>query len=208
MKKNKLLLFTPFIFTLCSCTINDEGDFEFTWLFYALLIFFIIMLFIIGLSSHYDYQKEKKKGLTHNQIMEKLEKENKDNIKKHGLEIDYVGGYPLWDKPCKITFCIIDNDIVLKKGYSNFILKSEDIISISNERSGSRSLGKAAAGALVGGILTGGIGLVAGGLIGGKKKNTSEMFITYRYKENQLTLILRTGKNTDKIYAWINSTYI
>ncbi|MBC1887982.1 hypothetical protein HCA63_06410 [Listeria booriae] len=37
----------------------------------------------------------------------------------------------------------------------------------------SRSVGKAATGAVVGGILTGGIGAIAGGALGGRKKDTS-----------------------------------
>lgn len=41
------------------------------------------------------------------------------------------------------------------------------------DEKGTRSVGKAAAGAIIGGVLTGGIGLIAGAAIGAKKKDQS-----------------------------------
>ena len=80
-------------------------------------------------------------------------------------------------------------------------------MAISNEKSGHRSVGKTAAGAIVGGVLTGGIGLIVGGALGARKQNTSEVFVTYKYNGVELTLNLKPGKNTDKVYAWINSVF-
>jgi len=55
--------------------------------------------------------------------------------------------------------------------------------------------------------LTGGLGLIVGGALGARKKDTSEVYVTYRYNGVELTLNLRPGKNADKVYAWINSVF-
>lgn len=76
-----LLVLTPLI---SSCTINEAGELEFTWLFWFILIIFAL-LFIIAIIS--ATQKESK---------------TKENLSKRGLtpsdftqtEASYVGGHP------------------------------------------------------------------------------------------------------------------
>lgn len=204
MKKNIILMSALMTLVLSSCTINDRGEFEFTWLFWTLLIGFAIF-FIVGIIK--DQIEAVKRGIS----VEELIEEKKGNIKKRqmssGFDVDYLGGYPKWPNPCKVNFSIDGSSIVLQKGSESFRIEKDEILAISNEKSGHRSVGKTAAGAIVGGVLTGGIGLIVGGALGARKQNTSEVFVTYKYNGVELTLNLKPGKNTDKVYAWINSVF-
>lgn len=204
MKKNIILMAALMTFVLSSCTVNDRGEFELTWLFWALLIGFAIF-FIFGMI--HDKKEAEKRGIS----VEELIEEKKSGIKKRqmssGFDVDYLGGYPKWPNPCKVNFSIDGSSIVLQKGSESFRIEKDEILAISNEKSGHRSVGKTAAGAIVGGVLTGGIGLIVGGALGARKQNTSEVFVTYKYNGVELTLNLKPGKNTDKVYAWINSVF-
>lgn len=130
-------------------------------------------------------------------------------------EVEYLGGHPEWGKPQNATLtinknrCFVDLDprgfMAIGKGIR---IHKENILNVSFENIGSRSAGKTVAGALVGGALTGGIGFLVGGAIGANKKNLSEIFLVVKYKERELTIILKTGKNTEKIYSEINSLFI
>lgn len=189
---------------MSSCAVNEEGELEFTWLFWALLIGFIILV-IIGYSQN---QKEAdKRGISMDQLLEEQKKENEKKQMSSGFEVEYLGGYPKWPMPCKVNFSIEESSILLRKGSELFKISKDEIVAISNEKSGHRSIGKTATGAIVGGVLTGGIGLIVGGALGARKKNTSEVFVTYKYNGAELTLNLKPGKNTDKVYAWINSVF-
>lgn len=204
MKKNIILMSALMALVLSSCTVNDRGEFELTWLFWALLIGFA-MFFIFGMI--HDKKEAEKRGIS----VEELIEEKKSDIKKRqmstGFDVDYLGGYPKWPNPCKVNFSIDGSSIVLQKGSESFRIEKDEILAISNEKSGHRSVGKTAAGAIVGGVLTGGIGLIVGGALGARKQNTSEVFVTYKYNGVELTLNLKPGKNTDKVYAWINSVF-
>ena len=204
MKKLFFVTATSMAFLMSSCTVNEQGDLEFTWLFWALLIGFIILV-IIGYSQN---QKEaEKRGISMDQLLEEKKKENEKKQMSSGFEVEYLGGYPKWPMPCKVNFSIEESSILLRKGSELFKISKDEIVAISNEKSGHRSIGKPATGAIVGGVLTGGIGLIVGGALGARKKNTSEVFVTYKYNGAELTLNLKPGKNTDKVYAWINSVF-
>lgn len=204
MKKFIILMTALMTLVLSSCTVNDRGEFELTWLFWALLIGFAIF-FIFGMI--HDKKEAEKRGIS----VEELIEEKKSDIKKRqmstGFDVDYLGGYPKWPNPCKVNFSIDGSSIVLQKGSESFRIEKDEILAISNEKSGHRSVGKTAAGAIVGGVLTGGIGLIVGGALGARKQNTSEVFVTYKYNGVELTLNLKPDKNTDKVYAWINSVF-
>lgn len=194
----------PILLTLSSCTVNDNGEFEFTGLFWILLIAFVVL----GIVSYLQKQKEaEEKGLTMEELLEQEKQKAEKKQMREGFEVEYLGGYPKWPTPCKVNFSISQSSILLKKGLDVFTLSKDDIVAISNEKSGSRSIGKAAAGAIVGGVLTGGLGLIVGGALGARKSDTSEVFITYKYNGVELTLNLKPGKNTDKVYSWINSVF-
>lgn len=204
MKKFIILMSALMTLVLSSCTVNDRGEFELTWLFWALLIGFAIF-FIFGMI--HDKKEAEKRGIS----VEELIEEKKSDIKKRqmstGFDVDYLGGYPKWPNPCKVNFSIDGSSIVLQKSSESFRIEKDEILAISNEKSGHRSVGKTAAGAIVGGVLTGGIGLIVGGALGARKQDTSEVFVTYKYNGVELTLNLKPGKNTDKVYAWINSVF-
>ena len=204
MKKILFLIVAVMTLVMSSCAVNEQGDLELTWLFWALLIGFIV-LGVIGYSQN---QKEaENRGISVDQLLEEKKKEIEKRQMVTGFDVEYLGGYPQWPTPCKVNFSIENTSIVLRKGSEKFTLPKEDIVAISNEKSGHRSAGKTAAGAIVGGVLTGGIGLIVGGALGARKKNTSEVFVTYKYNGVELTLNLKPGKNADKVYAWINSVF-
>jgi len=129
-------------------------------------------------------------------------------------EIEYQGGHPLLSKPEKL---ILSTNKVFKSIYfrpkstwsttKSITIEIKDIVSIDFEKSASRSAGKTVAGALIGGVLTGGIGLLVGGVLGAKKKNQSELYITVNYNNREFVISLKTGKDTDKIYSEINSLF-
>ncbi|HLP03843.1 MAG TPA: hypothetical protein VK152_00300 [Paludibacter sp.] len=130
-------------------------------------------------------------------------------------DIEYEGGHPLWAKPVKMFIEIPkSNDSILLKPYgflntfSQIKILKEDIIDISFDKISTRSAGKTVVGALIGGVLTGGIGLLVGGAIGAKSKNKSQLFLTIKYNEREFTVVLKTGKYTEKVYAGINGLFI
>lgn len=134
--------------------------------------------------------------------------------KDYPYEVEYMGGHPDWLQPCKIVLKIISahKNILLRRiTYQDevkmLLIDTDEIISIDLEDKQTRSLGKAAAGAIIGGILTGGIGLLAGGAIGGSKKNLSNIFITIDYDGKPFRVILKTGKFTNEIYGEICSLF-
>lgn len=130
-------------------------------------------------------------------------------------DIEYLGGHPLWSSTCKASICIssakdriwITGRGLLSQDKIITILK-EDLVDVSFERNSSRSAGKTVAGALIGGALTGGIGLLVGGAIGARKKDQTELYITYLYNGRQFVMVLKTGKHTGNIYSEINSLFI
>lgn len=204
MKKILLLAAPAALVTLSSCTVDDNGDLQLSWLFWAILIAFIIIVIISAVNNNKEAEK---RGITVDQLLEEKKKDIEKRQMTSGFEVEYLGGYPKWPNPCKVNFSIEGTNIVLRKGSETFKIPKDDILAISNEKSGHRSAGKTAAGAIVGGVLTGGIGLIVGGALGARKKNTSEVFVTYKYNGVELTLNLKPGKNTDKVYSWINSVF-
>lgn len=189
---------------MSSCTMNEEGDIELTWFFWVILAAFSIAIFA---SIRNTSSKAKQRGISFEEMIEIEKKENEKKEMSSGLDIEYLGGYPKWSTPGKVKFRIDGSNIVLSRGSDITTISRDHIVAISNEKSGHRNVGKTAAGAIVGGVLTGGIGLIVGGALGARKKDTSEVFITYKYNNVELTLNLKPGKNTDKVYAWINSVF-
>ena len=129
-------------------------------------------------------------------------------------DIEYLGGHPKVANPSKAVINIDKESKVIEikhRGFSVpftpiFIMRG-DIKGVSYERAGSRSVGKTAAGAIVGGVLTGGVGLLIGGALGARKKDKSQLFLTIDYLGREFTVILKTGKYTDNIYAEINGLF-
>ena len=204
MKKILFLMAALMTLIMSSCTVNGEGEFELTWLFWVILIGFVIIVIV---SVNQNKKEAEKRGISVDQLLEEQKKDLEKKKMESGFDVDYLGGYPKWSTPCKVNFSIDGSSIVLRKGSETFQIQKDEILAISNEKSGHRSVGKTAAGAIFGGVLTGGIGLIVGGALGARKQNTSEVFVTYKYNGTELTLNLKPGKNTDKVYAWINSVF-
>ena len=192
------------LLSMSSCVVNSKGDIELTWLFWAILISIILPIFVSYIRS---VNKASERGITVEQQLEEEQRKRQENSMARGLDVYYLGGYPKWPTPCKVGFSVSKSTIMLKKGSEVCSIAKEDVVAVSNEKSSSRSAGKTAAGAIVGGVLTGRLGLLVGGAIGARKSDTSELYLTYKYNGIELTINLRTGKNTDKIYSWIASVF-
>lgn len=202
-----MLLAATVMIALSSCTVNDKGEFELTWLFWMVLFVLAVFVFVMMCLTADDKKEAEKRGISLEELLEERTRELEKKQMYDGFEVEYLGGFPRWINPCKVNFSIRESNIVLTKGSDRMVISKDMIVSISNERSGIRSIGKTAAGAIVGGVLTGGIGLIVGGALGARRSDTSEIFITYNYNGVELTLNLKPGKNTDKVYAWINSVF-
>lgn len=202
--KGFCLLATFFMLTLSSCTVNDNGDLEITWVFWVILVALVATFIGVIYSTHKEAEE---RGISVDELIEEQKKEREQKEMTTGFEVEYLGGYPKWANPCKVNFSIENSAIVLGKDNEKMVITRDMIVSMSNEKSAHRSVGKTAAGAIVGGVLTGGIGLIVGGALGARKTDTSEVFITYKYDDVELTLNLKPGKNTDKVYSWINTVF-
>lgn len=129
-------------------------------------------------------------------------------------EIEYLGGHPAYGKTSK-ALLQVNNEFgyveITGKGafpaFHKMHISKNSIVDVSFEKKGNRSVGKAAAGALIGGVLTGGVGLLVGGALGARRKNKSELFVRIIYNEREFDVVLKTGKDTDKIYAEIVSLF-
>lgn len=125
--------------------------------------------------------------------------------------IEYKGGHPEMTTPCTVTVHVdaFDKCVRLIKNswieQKPAIIDYDEILNVSLDDKSKRSLGKAAAGAIIGGVLTGGIGLIAGGLFGGRNKNTSVVYITIAPNGKEKNIILKAGKQADSLYAEISA---
>ena len=135
-------------------------------------------------------------------------------MKNHPYEIEYLGGHPDWPDQSKINLTIVSknqNILLAQRGFlsagKKLLIDTDEIISVDLEEKKTRSVGKAAAGAIIGGILTGGIGLLAGGALGAGKKDKSNIYITIDYEGRPFQVIFKTGKFTNEIYAEICSLF-
>jgi hypothetical protein len=119
-------------------------------------------------------------------------KEHQKKLKAAGrtklMFMDYVNGHP--NLPANRMISIIQD---LEK---NTLTLSGNLITVTKlewDEKGSRSVGKAAVGAIVGGVLTGGIGLIAGAAIGGKKNDNSLAILTCTDGTVEYTIYLRAN---------------
>ena len=135
-------------------------------------------------------------------------------MRNHRYEIEYLGGHPDWPTQSKIYLSVVTKNLnILLEQHGFFseerklLIDTEEIVSVDFEEKKTRSVGKAAAGAIIGGLLTGGIGLLAGGALGASSKNKSNIFITIDYDGKHFQVIFKTGKLTNEIYAEICSLF-
>ena len=144
------------------------------------------------------------------EIKKSIEEKNikSSTILKKFEKLEYKGGHPGFAKPCTVDLEIEKDGIRLRS--LNFMdsrasvkIDKTDIVHISFEEKGSRSVGKTAVGAVVGGVLTGGLGLIAGGALGAMKKNVSNLHITINHHNREYEVIIKAGKKAAEIYGAI-----
>lgn len=123
------------------------------------------------------------------------------DIKKQlsGVPLTYLGGHPDATFKGKVTV-IREGDYITFLGIEKPILPVNSIKNVSLQKESSRSIGKAAAGAIVGGVLTGGIGAVAGAALGGRKKDDSLLVATVDYNGMDVEMIF-SGDNVSSKYS-------
>lgn len=129
-------------------------------------------------------------------------------------EVEYLGGHPKLVQTGKAYLNINETSKEVRISPRGFMspvqrvnIHKDNIYDVSTEKMSSRSAGKTAAGALIGGVLTGGVGLIVGGALGARKKNKTELYLTINYNEKSFNVILKTGKDTDRIYSEIVSLF-
>jgi len=115
------------------------------------------------------------------------------------VQVQYLGGHP--DAATTgLTGLESDGDNLLLCGGSKWepflTIPKADIISLTLERSDTRSAGKAAAGAIIGGALTGGVG--------GRKKDNSVIVLKVKYGAAEVDLLFSSG-NTKQSYSLVAS---
>jgi len=118
------------------------------------------------------------------------------------VQVQYLGGHPDSAKTGLVGLESNGDAVLLCAGakWEPFLtIPKVDIVSLTLEQSDTRSLGKAAAGAIVGGVLTGGIGAVAGAAIGGRKKDNSVIVMKVKYGVSVVDLVFSSG-NTKQSY--------
>lgn len=135
-------------------------------------------------------------------------------MKDFNYEIEYLGGHPNWSVNAKAYLRINSRNqsvVIFNRGFASegklVEIPKNKIVSVDFEEKKSRSIGKAAAGAIIGGILTGGIGLLAGGAIGASAKNKSQLYLTIDHNGMHFQVILKTGSDTNHIYGEICSLF-
>jgi len=122
-------------------------------------------------------------------------------------KIKYLGGHPELTKPCDVDIEVSNKQKLIKISgggifsYKEIKIPAEKIRNVSFEEKAKRSAGKAVTGAIIGGVLTGGIGLLAGGAIGGKRRDDSNLYITIEHNNREFDVIVKPGKNSQKLYA-------
>lgn len=119
-----------------------------------------------------------------------------DGIKKQmenqasQVKLHYLGGHPDISRS-SLVFAKREGDKLSLYRYNKKLvdIPLSDIKSVKLERANSRSMGKAAGGAIIGGLIAGPAGLVAGGALGGKKKNESVIIVNIEHNSTELQIL-------------------
>ena len=161
MKKAVIGLSTAAMLTATSCALNEQtNELETTWLFWAILAFFIVAA-IVGCIQNVKNEEEKKERA------EKLKKVTK----KFHVSAKVVGV----NNRYQFIVDDVDKRIILVEatGYKK-IVPFDKIMSVEmvedNTMISSRSIGRTIGGALIGDLVAGRAGMIVGGLSGDTKQ--------------------------------------
>lgn len=145
MKKIICAIYLANSFLLSSCTINDQGEFELTWLFWFLLVMFVLLIVSTGISNSKRQEKT-------NKILHQRGISESDLIKTGS----YVGGHPegdvtivgtyIYNKPDELIICERQSELqvpsekfkISKNSIKNIVV--EDSSSIENKVTLGRAL--------------------------------------------------------------------
>ena len=161
MKKAVIGLSAAAMLTATSCALNEQtNELETTWLFWAILAFFIVAA-IVGCIQNVKNEEEKKERA------EKLKKVTK----KFHVSAKVVGV----NNRYQFIVDDVDKRIILVEatGYKK-IVPFDKIMSVEmvedNTMISSRSIGRTIGGALIGDLVAGRAGMIVGGLSGDTKQ--------------------------------------
>lgn len=161
MKKAVIGLSAAAMLTATSCALNEQtNELETTWLFWAILAFFIVAA-IVGCIQNVKNEEEKKERA------EKLKKVTK----KFHVSAKVVGV----NNRYQFIVDDVDKRIILVEatGYKK-IVSFDKIMSVEmvedNTMISSRSIGRTIGGALIGDLVAGRAGMIVGGLSGDTKQ--------------------------------------
>lgn len=118
------------------------------------------------------------------------------------IHLTYLGGHPDLPRRQPVEIERQGDHLDLYVSHKDEPIASillSDIKSVKLERASSRSVGKAAGGAVVGGALAGPAGAIIGGALGGHKKKENVIIITVPHGPAELE-ILFGGENVDRNY--------
>lgn len=136
-------------------------------------------------------QKQAEKQKQHEERVKQAQENYKRMQANRNVMLEVVGGMPGLSKFTRIFKGKNPGEIRLDKMNVN-------LITYQWGEQGSRSVGKAAAGAIIGGVLTGGVGTIVGAAIGAKKKDKSLLTLVVEKDGRTYTVAFRCD---DKQYG-------